>query len=688
MVSGPRKAIIELGSGAALAALSAGVLWAFPSADTLEASDDTKPFTVYQPTRRATAPPLALGRDYDTDSKLAERADPIASYRWTVRLDETLHRIHAKGTIVWKNSAHTPAHELYFHLYLNAFKNSETLFLRSPFGAGRSGDKAEYFGYIDVKKMIAPSLGGRDLWAAADKHTPGDPKDETDIRVPLPAPVPPEGTLSLEVEFEAQLPQIVERTGYMGSYHFVAQWFPKLAKREQDGTWVHFPFHPQAEFYADFGDYAVTVDVPEHFVVGATGRRVSSRRQAGRSVHHYEQNDVTDFAWVAWDGFRTQEEQIAGVAVRLLYPPTHAAAAERTLQALRGALPHFNELYGRYPYPTLTVVHPPDEGLNSGGMEYPTLITTGGRWYTPYLGIREVELVTVHELAHQWFYGLVATDEHSWPFLDEGLTSYAEAWAMQQLYGNGSLMHNALGTLALSSFTRAIAVERGLDDIVAKPAREFTGFSSLGALVYQRTATTLETLARVYGRAKLQRALGRYARYYRFRHPTPAHLVAALAESIGESAAKNFEKAIFERGFVDYVVRSVDSVEQRSPVGIFDRANGERETIAAAPAGAERTWLSQAVITRHGSLEFPVDIELSFADGSRVRQHWNGEGATHTVRHTGKSRLVGVHVDPDLDVMLDENLFNNAMTRPESSMLAVRELSLYAAQLGLTLLGP
>ena len=75
MVSGPRKAIIELGSGAALAALSAGVLWAFPSADTLEASDDTKPFTVYQPTRRATAPPLALGRDYDTDSKLAERAE-------------------------------------------------------------------------------------------------------------------------------------------------------------------------------------------------------------------------------------------------------------------------------------------------------------------------------------------------------------------------------------------------------------------------------------------------------------------------------------------------------------------------------------------------------------------------------------------------------------------------------------
>src|SRR5690606_30341099 len=166
-----------------------------------------------------------------------------------------------------------------------------------------------------------------------------------------------------------QLPEIVERTGYSGSYHFAGQWFPKLAKRETDGTWVHFPFHPQGEFYADFGNYEVTLDVPRHFVVGATGRRLNATTRGARQQLTYRQKNVTDFAWVAWDGFQSISETIAGVDVLLLYPEGYAEHAARSLEALSGALPHFNRSYGRYPYGTLTVVHPPEHALDSGGME-------------------------------------------------------------------------------------------------------------------------------------------------------------------------------------------------------------------------------------------------------------------------------------------------------------------------------
>src|SRR5690606_32298823 len=109
--------------------------------------------------------------------------------------------------------------------------------------------------------------------------------------------------------------------------------------------------------------------------------------------------------------------EVEGVTLRLLYPQGYDAAKNKTLEAIRGALPQFNERFGRYPYQSLTVVHPPEAAMNSGGMEYPTLITTGGRWFTPYLTIRDTEIVTVHELAHQWFYGLIATNEYAWPFL-------------------------------------------------------------------------------------------------------------------------------------------------------------------------------------------------------------------------------------------------------------------------------
>ncbi|HEY6728884.1 MAG TPA: M1 family metallopeptidase [Polyangiaceae bacterium] len=682
------SAIYQLSLAAGLTYLAGAVIDALPSAASVPAPATTSPpvRAAYQPTRHATAPPAEIGERFDSDGALAKTAEPTASYRWVARLDTNRHSISGRGSITWVNRSETPANELYFHLYLNAFKNSRTLFLRSPFGAGRSGERATRYGFIDVKRMTAPTLGSSDLWGNAARHSPGDPEDETDIRVPLPKPVAPGAELTLELEFEAQLPEIVERTGYSGSYHFVAQWFPKLAKREADGSWSHFAFHPQSEFYSDFGDYHVTLEVPAGFVVGATGQRQSLRRENDRQTLVYTQRGVADFAWVAWDGFSEREERIAGTQVRLLTPHGNDAALETTLKTLRVALPHFNASYGRYPYETLTVVHPPEHALKSGGMEYPTLITTGSRWYTPLLGIRDLEIVTIHELGHQWFYGLVATNEHMWPFLDEGVTSYAEGWAAQQFYGNGSALDNALLSLSLVSVTRALAAARGHEDVVAKPAREFTSFGSMGSLVYQRTATILDTLGRVYGRAELHRALGRYARYYRFRHPAPPHLAAAIREVLGDRAAANFEQAIFERGSVDYVASTLQSVPRTEPSGWFDREGGR---VSLDPSTApESVWLSRAVVTRQGTLKFPVDVELSFQDGSRVRKHWSGEGTTRTFEHRGPARLVSVSVDPERRITLDDNLLNNAVTKLGREPEFPRELGRFLLQLCLWVAGP
>ena len=237
------------------------------------------------------------------------QAPPLtASYTLRARLDENQHRVLGGGTIRFVNSSRAPLERLFFHLYLNAFKNDRTLFLRSPFSAGRSGHGARDYGYIDVKRLTAAEYPGIDLWKGRAAHSPGDPEDETDIEVPLPAPLAPGAALSLDVEFDAKLPPIIERTGYAGSFHCVGQWFPKLARLEPNGEFAHFAFHGQAEFYADFGRYDVTLDVPANYLVGASGQRVAEQRRGDRRELRFVAEPVHDFAWAAWDGFQRAKE--------------------------------------------------------------------------------------------------------------------------------------------------------------------------------------------------------------------------------------------------------------------------------------------------------------------------------------------------------------------------------------------
>ncbi len=612
---------------------------------------------------------------------------PVVSYAIEARLDATAHRVDGKQTLVFRNASSAPLSELYFHLYLNAFKNERSVFLRSPFGAGRSGGRAKDWGYIDVKRCTLVGEGSRDLWPQRTNGSPSEPDDETDVRVPLPTPLPPGQSLTLELEFSAKLPAVVLRTGYSDDFHFVGQWFPKLAKLEPDATFAHFPFHAQAEFYADYGDYDVTLDVPESAVVGATGERVSASKHGERKKERYVGRGIHDFAWTAWPGFRERTREIDGVKVRLLYPEDQSANAELTLGALAFALPRASALYGRYPYPTLTVVHPPEPASEAGGMEYPTLITTGGAWVSAWTSARSVEAVTIHELMHQWFYGLLGSNEARSPFLDEGLTSYAELRTLEAGWGTGSAFRGFGLELSLTSLGRAFAATRAEDQPVSSAAADFPSFTSLAALVYSRTATILETLARVYGRDRFEAALGLYARRYRFGHPRPEDFTAVIGEALGEDARRVLELALDARGRVNFLVRDVQSAQERPAAGVFDR-DGERETVPAPSARTGR-YRGRAVILRHGSLELPVEIEIVDRDGGRQRKHWDGRGPLHVLEWQSDARPAFVVVDPEHKILLDDDLLDNAASAQNAPIPArTLERATYVSQLLLQLLGP
>lgn len=614
-----------------------------------------------------------------------EHADDVCDYTLLATLDPAEHTVHGEGRIRWRNRSVRAVHEVWMHLYLNAFKNERSAFLRERVG-GRGSAPPEEWGWIDLRRLalIGDDGSSEDLLPALQLARAGD-DDETDAFVPLPREVSPGATIELAVVFDDKLPGIVERTGYRGRFHMVGQWFPKIARLEPDGTWAHFAFHHLAEFYADFGTYDVTLDVPASFTIGATGPAVDKSIERDRRIERHVQSDVHDFAWTAWDRWQTLSERVDGVDVRVLFPPGFDAVARRDLDAVRFALPYDSARYGSYPYTVLTVVHPQLDANEAGGMEYPTLITSMGSWLTPPM-VRLPEIVAVHELGHQWFYGLVATNEALWPFLDEGVNQFAEADAMASWRGEGSAV-DLFGLSVSDAAIQAVGGNRAVhDEPVAQAASAFSSGANYGALVYSRTASVLETLARVYGRDAVNRALADYTRRYRFEHPGPEEFLAAFAEAIGARATANLRAALFDRGWVDFAVDSVTSHRTQTFGGAFDGPRG-RETFMRRDEGG---WEGIVVLRRRGTLSFPVEIELEMADGSKRREHWDGEGDSLSLPWRGSVGLRGAVVDPDDRVMIDADAANNRATAPGERRVAWRTLerATYWMQLALALVSP
>ncbi|EYF02042.1 M1 family metallopeptidase [Chondromyces apiculatus] len=612
------------------------------------APPSTAPPSTAPPPSSSPAPALSAPPD-----PLPEHAAPVASYTLRARLEPLAHLVRGEGTLTWRNTSRDPQPALYVHLYLNAFKSRHTLFQRTPIEGFRGTPHPSEHGWIDVTRFAIRDMDARDVWPSPQPTTPDDPHDQTDIRVPLPRPVAPGEQITIDLAWDAHLPPIVARTGHLGTFHMVAQWFPKIARLDPDGRWRHFPFHPLSEFHADFGTYDVTLDVPAAYLVGATGQLTTETRAPDRVVRRYLQHDVHDFAFAAWDHFQERTATTPdGIALRCLYPPGQDHAAALQLDLATFGLAHFGQAFGRYPYATLTLVHPPPGAEEAGGMEYPTLITTGGTWDTLFVGERGLASLTLHEVAHQWFYGLLATDEHRHPFLDEGLTTWAETDALHARYGAGSQLSLLGLDVDVTATHRIAALYAGPDGPLDQPTPAFMSGAEYGNQVYSRASTLLATLGRVYGDDHLRAALGHYARAHRFAHPTPDDLLASVRRTLGDTAAEALHAGL--RGArVDYAVTEIQP----------DAPDPLPATAPSPPAASPPdppAYRALVLVRRRGDLVLPVDIDLYAADGTIQRVRWDARERAARIPYAGNAPLVAAIVDPDFRVLLDEDLTNNA----------------------------
>lgn len=580
-------------------------------------------------------------------------ARTVASYSLEASLDPHAHVITAHGSMVLTNFTSQPLDHVYLHLYMNAFEHDRTVFRRRSGQGMRGDDGVSVDGFVDVESLIWREARSGEL-LPEHAHTPGDPEDRTDVRVALPRAIAPGERATFDVRFRTQLPPIVLRAGYAGSFNMVAQWFPKLAKLEEDGHFAHFPYERFGEFYSDYGDYDVTIQVPEGFEVGATGALVSDDRSGDRRTLRFSARAIGDFAFAAWDGFAEATRDAHGVAIRCLFPRGQEGAAAIQLDAAAAGLAFYNRELGPYPYTHLTIVHPPPDAQEAGGMEYPTLFTTGE---PPFVGLlplrpRTLELVTLHELGHQWFYGILGSNENQHPFLDEGLTSYVTERALTEIYGEGGLLPGLPFAVSLAELERAAQLGAHSRAPVAARVSDFPTGGDYTRLVYSRAATIMRSLDGAYDGAG-RRAVARFARAHRFGHPGPEDLLRAVREVAGEDAEKQLRTALFERGSVDFVVTAIDNSR-----------DGERVR-------------RDVTLERRGALELPVVVALHGQGGRVERVSWDGKGSSTTLTTYGDEPLVAAVIDPERALPLDESRANDAFNLAPRA-LAPRTLLLAA----------
>ena len=622
----------------------------------------------------------------------AARSPRNANYAITARLDPGSRTITGDEILTWRNTSNTAASTLRFHLYYNAWRNSDSTWLRELELAGRRIDEPQRsdWGWIDVTniRIIGVDTAAGDLTKRMRFVAPddGNAADRTVMEVPLDRSVGPGETVNVQIAWSSRVPRPFARTGTIDNFYFLGQWFPKIGVLEDSG-WNCHQFHATTEFFADFGTYDVRLTVPRGWIVGATGTERDRRDEAdGTTTHHYYEEDVHDFAWTTSPDFverraRFEHPTLPPVELRLLLQKEHIGQADRHFEAARAALKYYGEWFGPYPYGHFTIVDPAWHS-NTGGMEYPTLITAGTAWLTPS-HTEDPEDVTVHEAGHQFWYGIVATNEFEDAWMDEGINTFATARVMQERFAPTYTVRRYFGDFipwVFRDFPRIRELEGdrlttyrmgAKGDAPSTPSwRYWPG--TAGSITYDKTALWMHTLERMLGWETLQRILSTYFARFKFKHPKPQDFFNVASEVSGKDLTWFFDQVYRSSNIFDYGVELLES-ERANFEGFGDKpASGQTARLEFR----DDQYRTRVVVRRYGEGIFPVDVRVVFENKEEERWHWDGKDRWKMFEISKPVRAAYAQVDPEHVLLLDVRYTNNSMTLTPKSGPAARKWSL------------
>ncbi|NLC08173.1 MAG: hypothetical protein GX755_09465 [Syntrophomonadaceae bacterium] len=396
-------------------------------------------------------------------------------YRIMVELDPDQRQLKGVCRLNLRNDQALPYQELYFHLYPNAFQDSQLT--PAPPAAYRAGF----------------SPGGMDLTEVRVEGMPVKTEvNGTLLKIWLPRPLLTGQSTTVEISFSVTIPQAAYRFGHFNGVTMLSNWYPILAVRDGAG-WHLDPYSRLGDpFYSQVSDYEVTILLPADQVVAATGWvEAETAVSPAKKRIRLRAQQVRDFALVTSADFRVIFEPVNGVTVYSYYLPGHESGGELALQAAKRTLQYYNRTLCPYPYPQFSVIEVPMEGFE--GMEYPMLAYLNSRYYTSKFSVRDWEPLVAHEVAHQWWYGLVGSDQYREAWLDEGLAVWLAEQYLRDQYGQAGYQRNS------SRLKKATSLGP-----ILRPLGEYTDREEYYALAYYGGSLFWEELEGELGPAKVQ----------------------------------------------------------------------------------------------------------------------------------------------------------------------------------------
>ena len=486
------------------------------------------------------------------------------NYKIDVTLNDVTHDLIAFEKIEYINKSNTSLNFIYFHLWPNAYKNQETALAKEMLESGETAmyfAKQEDLGYIDSLNFL---VNGKSIkWEY-------DPNHIDICKLFLNEPLKSLDTVIISTPFHVKLPSAsISRLGHIGQAYAITQWYPKPAVFDRDG-WHQMPYSNQGEFYSEFGAFDVNITLPKNYVLAATGDRIDESEEeewllnkvvetenmiSNKNYSHdnsfppsskeykticFKQYRVHDFAWFADKRFYVLKGEVylpkSGNLVNTwaFFTNSEPELWAKSIEYINDATSYYSSLNGDYPYNHVTAI---DGTISAGsGMEYPNITIIGES-----LNAMTFETTIMHEVGHNWFYGILGSNEREYPFLDEGLNSFYEMRYIRSKYPEQTLASyigkdstfkffglNKLKQKSQYELFYLLTARKNLDQPIETEASKLTRFN-YGAIVYSKSALVFDYLMNYLGKEKFDEAMRFYFEQWKFKHPNPTDLIKTLS---------------------------------------------------------------------------------------------------------------------------------------------------------------
>ncbi len=518
----------------------------------------------------------------------SDRWQQAIQYEMEIDMDVETHQFTGNQKIKYINNSPDTLNRVFYHLYFNAFQPNSMMDVRSrtimdadPRVSSRIQDLSESeIGYQRVKSL---------------KHNGKTIKFEevgTILEVTLDKPILPGKTAEFAMEFEGQVPVQIRRSGRdnaEGISYSMAQWYPKMAEYDYQG-WHANPYIGR-EFHGVWGDFDVKITIDKDFILGGTGYVQNpnevghgyqeagvkpGKGKNGKHTWHFKAPNVIDFMWAADPDYTHETAQVPnGPTLHFFYQKNEKTAEnwEKLRDYTVAAFEYANKTFGKYPYKQFSVIQGGD-----GGMEYPmSTLITGERSLPSLVG------VTVHEMFHSWYQGVLATNESLYEWMDEGFTSFASSETMNVIMNQGQVnpqLGNYRGYKALAS--------SAYEEPMSTHADHYHTNFAYGRAAYSKGATFLGQLRYIVGEDVFYKGMRRYFNEWKFKHPNDNDFIRVMEKESGIELDWYKEYWVYSTKTIDYGFESVLE------------SNG-------------KTFIT---LEKVGKMPMPVELTIDYKDGT------------------------------------------------------------------------